>query len=364
MNTLYRDTYAKVNLSNLNKNIETIYKKEQKPLIAIIKANAYGMGYKQVANAIKDNPHIQLFAVATLKEAVDLRELGVKQDILILGAIPLEDLEIAIKENISLPLFSFDFLKEILENHHFDQPVKVHIAIDSGMNRIGFKSREEYEQAMRMIDPDKIAVEGIFTHFATADEPDVEAQNKKYEKQLALFKSVVGNNKFKYIHCDNSAAMMFHHSNFGNLGRIGIALYGIDPRGVDNDELKPVMSLMTKVAMIKRDAKGEFVGYGATYTTQEDGEYIATLPIGYADGFIRANQGRHVYINGRLYPIVGRVCMDQCMVRVDENVHVHDDVEIFGEHISINDMAKDLHTIPYEVLCLISPRVERIYEED
>jgi alanine racemase len=364
MKTLYRDTYAKVNLPNLNKNVETIYEKEQKPLIAIIKANAYGMGYKHVANAIKDNPHIKLFAVATLKEAVDLRELGVKQDILILGAIPLEDLEIAIKEDISLPLFSFDFLKEILANHHFDRPVKVHIAIDSGMNRIGFKSREEYEQAMRMIDPDKIAVEGIFTHFATADEPDNEAQNVNYEKQLALFKSIVGNNKFKYIHCDNSAAMMFHHSNFGNLGRIGIALYGIDPRGVDNDELKPVMSLMTKVAMLKRVPKGEKIGYGATYTTAEDGEYIATLPIGYADGFIRANQGRHVYINGRLYPIVGRVCMDQCMVKVDENVHVHDDVEIFGDHLSINDMAKDLNTIPYEVLCLISPRVERVYEED
>lgn len=362
MTTRYRDTFATVKLSNLEKNIATIYEKEQKPLIAIIKANAYGHGYKEVANEIKDNPHIALFGVATLKEAVDLRELGVRQDILVLGAIPLEDLSIAIEKDITLPLFSFDFLEKIQALHHGDQPVKVHIAIDSGMNRIGFKSREEYEQAMRAIDPNKIAVEGIFTHFATADEPDNEAQNQNYEKQLALFKSIVGNNKFKYIHCDNSAAMMFHKSNFGNLGRIGIALYGVDPRGCENDELKQVMSLYSRVAMIKRVPKGEKIGYGMTYTTNDD-ELIATIPIGYADGFIRANQGRDVYINGHYYPIVGRVCMDQCMVKVDENVHVHDQVEIFGEHISLSKMAAELHTIPYEITCLISPRVERVYEK-
>lgn len=362
MTTRYRDTFATIQLSNLEKNIETIYVKEQKPLIAIIKANAYGHGYKEVANAIKDNPHIALFGVATLKEAVDLRDLGVTQDILVLGAIPLEDLSIAIDKNITLPLFSFDFLEKIQALHHGEKPVKVHIAIDSGMNRIGFKSKEEYAQAMRSIDPNKIAVEGIFTHFATADEPDNEEQNKNYENQLALFKSIVGNNQFKYIHCDNSAAMMFHKSSFGNLGRIGIALYGVDPRGVENPELKQVMSLYSRVAMIKRVPKGEKIGYGMTYTTRDD-ELIATIPIGYADGFIRANQGRDVYINGRYYPIVGRVCMDQCMVKVDEHVHVHDLVEIFGEHISLAKMAKEISTIPYEITCLISPRVERIYEK-
>jgi alanine racemase len=114
--------------------------------------------------------------------------------------------------------------------------------------------------------------------------------------------------------------------------------------------------------MIKKVPKGEKIGYGMTYTAQED-ELIATLPIGYADGFIRANQGRKVFINGSYYPVVGRVCMDQCMVKVDENVHVHDEVEIFGEHISLAKMAKELDTIPYEITCLLSLRVEREYEE-
>ena len=357
--TRYRDTYAKVRLDYIKENVETLYKKTKKPMVAIIKANAYGHGYKEVASVLKDESIIQMFAVATLKEAVDLRDLGVKQDILVLGAIPLEDLDIAIKKNISLALFSFDYLNKINEMHHYDAPVKVHLSIDSGMNRIGFKTEKEFEKAMEMIDSSKIDVEGIFTHFATADDF---SQNDEYEKQLALFKSIVGNNRFKYIHCDNSAAMMFHHSDYGNLTRIGIAMYGVDPGGGDISELKQAMSLYTKVAMVKVVPKGEKIGYGMTYTADED-QYIATLPIGYADGFTRANQGREVYINGHYYPVVGRVCMDQCMVKVDENVKPGDDVEIFGEHISLAKMAKEINTNPYEIICLISPRVERIYEK-
>ena len=146
--TRYRDTYAKVRLDYIKENVETLYKKTKKPMVAIIKANAYGHGYKEVASVLKDESIIQMFAVATLKEAVDLRDLGVKQDILVLGAIPLEDLDIAIKKNISLALFSFDYLNKINEMHHYDAPVKVHLSIDSGMNRIGFKTEKEFEKAM------------------------------------------------------------------------------------------------------------------------------------------------------------------------------------------------------------------------
>ena len=137
--------------------------------------------------------------------------------------------------------------------------------------------------------------------------------------------------------------------------------------GEEETKFKQVMSLYTKVAMIKKIPAGDQVGYGLTYTAKED-EYIATLPIGYADGFIRKNQGRKVYINGKYYEIVGRVCMDQMMVRVDENVKIGDRVEIFGEHmpitVSLESMAKDLDTISYEVLCLISKRVPRVYVQD
>lgn len=357
--TRYRDTYAKINLGHIRDNVDAQYAKVHKPMIAIIKANAYGHGYKEVASLLKDHPHIAMFAVATLKEAVDLRHLGVTQDILILGAVPVVDLKIAVENDISLTLFSFEYLQDIYAHHVYEKPVKVHIGLDTGMNRIGLKSRAELDRMMRLIDPKIIDVQGVFTHFATADMPSLDHE---YEKQLALFKTMIAGYDFKYVHCDNSAAMMYHDSQCGNLCRIGISMYGLDPSGAENPELKQAMSLYTKVVMVKVTPKGEKIGYGMTYTTQED-EYIATLPIGYADGFIRANQGREVYINGKFYPIVGRVCMDQMMVRVDETVKAHDVVEIFGEHISLSRMARELNTISYEIVCLISPRVERVYED-
>ena len=357
--THYRDTYACIRLDYIQDNVETLYQKVHKPFMAIIKANAYGHGYQQVANVLKDNPHISMFGVATLKEAIDLRNIGIQQDILVLGAIPIEDLDLVIRYDITLSLFSKDYMDEIQKLYHHHQPVKVHIKIDTGMNRIGIKSKKEFEDILSHCQNSIFQVDGVFTHFATADDP---LQKEAYHRQIEMFYDVIGNHTFRYIHCQNSAAMMYHHDERSNLGRIGIAMYGIDPSGEECEELKQVMSLYTRVAMIKKVKKGERIGYGLTYTALED-EYIATLPIGYADGLIRANQGRQVYIAGRYYPIVGRICMDQMMVKIDENVHLHDRVEIFGEHISLARMAKELSTIPYEIVCLVSERVERIYQK-
>ena len=359
MVTKYRDTYAIIRLDNLVKNVETLYQKVQKPMMAIIKANAYGHGYKQVAEALKDNPHIAMYGVATLKEAIDLRKIGIDKDILVLGAIHEEDEHLAVEYDISLTMFSFEYLQALQKQHSGNKPVKIHIKLDTGMNRLGFKTLADYQSLMRNIDSQVFDVEGIFTHFATADDP---SQDDEYQKQVDMFHNIVKNHKFKYIHCQNSAAMLYHPEYQSNLSRIGIAMYGVDPTGEENDELKQVMSLYSQVAMVKIVPKGEKIGYGMTYQTKDD-EYIATIPIGYADGLIRANQGRNVYINGKYYPIVGRVCMDQIMVKIDENVKVHDKVEIFGEHISLSSMAKDLQTIPYEITCLISERVERIYKK-
>lgn len=357
--THYRDTYACIRLNYLQDNVETLYQKVRKPLMAIIKANAYGHGYRQVANVLKDNPHISMFGVATLKEAIDLRNIGIQQDILVLGAIPIEDLDLVIRYDITLSLFSKDYMNEIKKLYHHQKPVKVHIKVDTGMNRIGIKSKEDFEDILANCQDSIFQVDGVFTHFATADDP---SQEEAYKNQIALFYEIVGQHSFKYIHCQNSAAMMYHHDDRSNLARIGIAMYGVDPSGEECPNLKQVMSLYTRVSMIKKVKKGERIGYGLTYTALED-EYIATLPIGYADGLIRANQGRQVYIQGHYYPIVGRICMDQMMVKIDENVHLHDRVEIFGEHISLARMAKELSTIPYEIVCLVSERVERIYKK-
>ncbi len=356
--TQYRDTYALIHLDYLEDNVNTLYHKVQKPMMAIIKANAYGHGYQQVASVLKDNPVIAMFGVATLKEAIDLRKAGIDKDILVLGAIPLEDLDMVIDYDITLTLYSHEYMQEIIYLYHHYKPVKVHIKIDTGMNRLGFKTKQEFEHVLSSCPPHIFQIDGVFTHFATADD---EMQNEAYEQQLRLFDEMIGQHHFQYIHCQNSAAMMYHEHTSSNMTRIGIAMYGVDPAGEECDSLKQVMSLYTKVAMIKHIKKGEYVGYGYTYQALED-EFIATLPIGYADGFIRANQGRNVYINGKEYPIVGRVCMDQMMIKVDERVKVHDQVEIFGEHISLSRMAKELKTIPYEITCLVSERVERIYQ--
>lgn len=354
--SLKRDTYAKINLKYLKENIETIYNKFKRPLMAVIKADAYGHGYQEVASYIKDIDYIEMFAVATLQEAIELRELGITKGILILGAVPTskEEIDLAIKYDISLTMISLEYM-HYLTTLIDSKPLKVHIKLDTGMHRIGLTSKEELEELLRTIDRSKFDLEGIFTHFATAD-----CDDEAYEKQRNLFYELVGDYDFKYIHCCNSAAMAYHHDDRSNLGRIGIVMYGIDPAGEENNEYKQVMSLYSKVALVKKIKAGDRVGYGLTYTAKED-EFLATIPIGYADGLIRKNQGRKVYINGKYFEIVGRVCMDQMMVRVDETVRDGDQVEIFGEHISLASMAKDLDTIPYEIICLISKRVERLY---
>ena len=356
--TLYRDSVAVVNLSNLMDNITLVYKKSNKPMMAVIKADAYGCGYQQVALSLKEHPYISMFAVATLKEAIELRTLGIEKDILILGAIPRnkEDIELAIQYDITLTVFSLEYIA-LLTSFIGDIPLKVHIKLDTGMNRIGFKTKEEVEEALLLMSNKQFTIDGIFTHFATAD-----GCKDDYHQQLDTFYTMIEGLHYKYIHCCNSAALMYHHENKTNLGRIGIAMYGVDPAGNESKELKQVMSLYTKVAMVKKINKEERIGYGLTYRASQE-EYIATLPIGYADGIIRKNQGRNVYINGKYYPIVGRVCMDQMMVKVDDTVKVDAAVEIFGKHISLASMAKELETIPYEIMCLITKRVERIYEK-
>lgn len=354
--SLRRDTYAKIDLKKLKENIEITYKRFKRPLMAVIKADAYGHGYKEVASYIKDLEYVEMFAVATLQEAIELRELGIKKGILILGAVPTtqEEIELAINYDISLSMISLDYMHH-LQTLITDKPLKVHIKLDTGMHRIGLTCKEELNELLETINRDKFVLEGIFTHYATAD-GDIVA----FEKQKELFYELVDSHKFKYIHCCNSAAMAYHQDELSNLGRIGIVMYGIDPAGNETNVYKQVMSLYTRVSMVKKISAGSRVGYGLTYEAKQD-EYIATLPIGYADGIIRRNQGRNVYINGKYFEIVGRVCMDQMMVRVDETVKVGDEVEIFGEHISLASMAKDLDTIPYEIICLISKRVERVY---
>lgn len=351
----FRDTVAFVNLDRLVHNVEVIYKKSKKPLMAIIKADAYGHGANEVAKVLEARPEIQMYGLATVKEAIDLRNSGIKKEMLVIGPTRVEDAKIAAQYNISLTAYSERYILDLIKEK-LSQPLKLHIKLDTGMNRIGLKSKESLENALKWLKQNpKLDVVGVFTHFGASEE-----ENDTYQKQIDTFKAWINGYDFKYIHADNTAGTMYHHDDFTNLDRLGIGMYGIDPKGIINPQLQPVMSLKTRVMLTKKVPAGQSVGYNFTYQTKQD-EYIATLPIGYGDGFIRKNQGRCVFINGNEYEIVGRVCMDQMMVRVDENIHVGDEVEIFGDHLSIVKMAKELETIPYEILCLLNKRIERKY---
>lgn len=352
----YRKTYANVNLNHLRYNINKIYSKSKKPFMAIIKANAYGHGDVEVAKLLDQINEVSMFGVATLKEAIDLRNEAIKKPILVIGATSIEDVEFASRYNVAITAYSLEFIKQLVDIK-LQGNLTVHIKLDTGMNRLGLKSKEELDEGYTLLSQyQNIKIEGVFTHFGGADEPE----DITYQLQIKRFEELIKGYCFKYIHADNSAATLYYHDDFTNLDRLGIAMYGVDPKNENNKELKQVMSLYTTVMMVKKINKGEKVGYNFTYEAQED-EYIATLPIGYADGLIRKNQGRHVVINNKEYEIIGRVCMDQMMIKVDESVKVGDQVEIFGEHISLSRMANELDTIPYEVICLLSLRIERRY---
>ncbi len=348
---MYRRTWCEVNLDEIEENVRKIKGICGKKLIAVLKADAYGCGDIQTAQAVLD-AGADMIAVSSLDEAMMLRNEGCDAEILILGATDPDDCATMIENNITAAAYSMDWIEKVSRN--FCRGLKVHLKVDTGMNRIGFKDKDELKKALEALLNAECDVEGIFTHFCCTD-----TDPSMTDRQFARFKEAVEylNYPFAWIHCDNSDATIMFKDDLSNACRLGVSMYGVSPY---DKTLAHPLSLYTETAMVKHVPAGETIGYGATYTTKGD-EIIATIPIGYADGFIRANQGRKVYVDGELCEVVGRVCMDQTMIRLDHEVPVGTKVEIFGQHISIESMAEELHTIPYEIMCLISGRVTRVY---
>lgn len=363
----YRPTFIKVNLQAIQNNIKRL--KETLPahtgIIAVVKANGYGHGDVAVAHAAL-KAGAKLLAVATPEEALHLREAGIQADILLLGTTPLSFLEEASKQNITLTAYSYEWL---IATRDIQGPLKLHIKIDSGMGRIGFTDEEELKMALAFIrQSDGLQISGVFTHFATADEEDqtlFQQQVSKFEKLLNVFEQ-----RPAIVHTSNSAAALIYPDQHWNAVRFGISMYGIAPSSWVNGELpfplEKALSLHTEVAHVKKVLKGSTIGYGATYVAPTD-EWIATIPIGYADGLLRKLHNQSVLINGKKMPIVGRICMDQTMIRLDEKVEIGEKVVLIGkqetEEILIEEWAEALQTIPYEVCCTFSNRVPRIYSK-
>ncbi|MEA1855014.1 alanine racemase [Cytobacillus sp. FSL W7-1323] len=364
----FRDTWAEINLDYITYNVESMIKHigEEAELFAVVKANAYGHGDIEVAKtALKAGA--TYLAVATLDEAFALRNKGIDAPILVLGLTRPEDAGLAEQAAITLTVCQAEWLKKAAP--FISKEVKVHVKMDSGMGRLGIKSKEEWGIFQYQLQQGKFHVEGVFTHFATADE----LETSYFNEQLSTFNEMISwmDEQPRYIHASNSAAGMRHPEAKFNAVRFGISMYGMSPSSeIKNHlpfKLKEAFSLHTKIVHVKKLQPGEKVSYGATYEAEKE-ESIGTLPIGYADGWIRRLATQEVLVNGRRVSIVGRICMDQCMIRISEEEQIGDVVTLIGtqnnQTISVDDIANTLETINYEVTCQIGMRIPRIYMQD
>lgn len=367
----HRHTQVTVDLQAIKNNIQQEMQRKDTltELWAVVKANGYGHGIIQVAQAAKQAGATG-FCVAILDEALALRAAGLTEPILVLGITEPEYAALIAEKRISVAVGSQEWLDQasaVLAANNVKIPLRVHLALDTGMGRIGFQQPADLAATVAQLRQANTPFdfEGIFTHFATADQSD----DTYFMHQLAVWKKLIAaiGELPRYVHVSNSATSLWHQACNGNVVRFGVALYGLNPSGTALSapyKLQPALSLTAQLPFVKRLAKGQSVSYGATYTAKQD-EWIGTVPIGYADGYERRLQGFHVLVNGQFCEIVGRVCMDQLMIRLPHEVPVGTKVTLVGTDgdrtISLQDVADYCDTIHYEIACGLAPRVPRVY---
>lgn len=334
-------------------------------VMAIVKADAYGHGAKEVALAL-EKAGCRYFGVACLDEAMELRSFGIKSHILIFGRTDLSDIEMVSKNHLIQSIHSVEYAMQI-DELGFD--IDAHIKIDTGMSRYGIYTHEEsniestlakFRQIAKL---DHINIEGIYTHFADAANEDDAFTKKQFE----LFHSIVSTLKKDHVchgicHCANTAATIKFPQMHLSMVRIGIGLYGY-PQVKTDLGLKPVMSVYGEVSDIHTLKTGDTISYGRTFLVSSPMK-VATISIGYADGYLRGSSNQdYFYFHGKKLPQIGTICMDACMVDVTNvDIKIGDFVEIFGTHKSASIIARQRSTIDYEVLCAIGKRVHRIYK--
>ena len=358
---------AEIDLGVLKRNYARICEyADGAQVIAVVKADAYAHGAVRCAQALCQ-AGCRFFAVSCVNEAMEIRRHVGKSDILILGVVPEAAVPLLCENGLIVALASSEEASRLAAAVPAGRKLRVHVKLDTGMNRIGFPADGEGAREIeRALSCGKFEPEGLFTHFACADEPDDRMTRRQFERFLAVEAELAARGiTFKVRHVCNSAATMLDPDMHLDAVRAGIILYGLDPSPhARATGLEPVMTLKTRITHIHTVRAGETVGYGATFTAPRD-MTVATLPIGYYDGFIRAyaNGGGAPY-KGRFCPIVGRICMDQCMIDVTgTDARVGDVIELFGKGNSVEKLSDAAGTISYESLCLISKRVERVYVE-
>ena len=371
----YLRCYAEISLEAIGHNIREVKKRlpEGVKLLGVVKANAYGHGAVPVASYLENQ--VDYFATATIEEAVELRENGISAPILILGYVSPSQYSDLVEYDITQTIDSYaQALALEKEAARQNRKAKAHLAVDTGMTRIGFQVTEhDADVAAKIADLPHIELEGMFTHFSCADQEDktyCSMQMEKYDKMTALLAERGVTIPLRHI-CNSAGIMEFDDHRF-EMVRSGIITYGIYPSEEVKKErldLIPALSWKSHVIHVKEVGPGIGVSYGATYVTEKPMTRIATVSAGYADGYPRAlsNQGC-VLIHGKKAPIIGRICMDQMMVDVTDipDVQVEDVVTLVGtdgdETITIEEIANPAARFDYEMLCDISSRVTRVYK--
>lgn len=382
MNMVKR-TWALISLNAIEHNYNVIRDKvaDDTKVCCVIKADGYGHGAVELSQ-IYEKLGADFFAVSNIDEGIEIRKSGSKLPIVILGYTPVSEAKNLAAYNISQAVFSLEYAKELSEKCVEEDCIcKMHIKVDSGMSRIGFMCqefpRDEYsiEEICEACCLPNLEVEGLFTHFCVSDE-DAEGReftNKQYENFIHVRDSLKKRGvDISVVHCSNSGAIEDYPETCCDMVRAGIILYGLAPSSklADRLDLVPAMTLKTVVAFVKEVQKGATISYGRTFTADRKMK-IATVPIGYADGFIRQNaKDGYMMVNGKKAKIVGRICMDQTMLDVTdiEDVKTGDEVVVFGTgengEPTADSLAENTGTINYETVCLVGKRVPRIYIKD
>lgn len=390
---MFRKTYVEVNIDNLKNNVKNIVNNYNKYnyFIGVVKGNCYGHGVTYVINELIESG-INYLAVSSLEEALEARNVNKKIPILCLEPIAIEYLDICIKNKITITVHDYNYAKKLIEKN-INKKIKIHLKIDSGMNRLGFKDKNELNEIYEKLKENKnIELEGIYTHFATLGIND-----KEWDNQLNKFKYLtedINLSEIPIVHLAKSAAFIDHPKiDFCNGIRLGIAMYGYDPNpkyntnGIKNKlrqikrnilrkknkvsetttkipfELKPAFKMYTELIQIKKVKKGEFVGYGAMYRADED-ITIGIMPVGYDDGIFRKSTGRYVSIKNKRYKIIGDVGMGMTAVKIDDSIEITDRVTLIGDNIPIKEVATHNGTSIYETMCNIGKTIPRVYVKD
>ena len=368
-----RPTWIEVDLSAIGHNVDALRSK-LKPgtqLLVPLKANAYGHGALAVGTYL-EKKGVDFFGVASVDEAILLRQGGIGTPILILNTILEEEIEAVFDHQLTQTVCTEELAIQLNERASLSgKKVPVHLKVDTGMGRLGVWHEEALELIRFVKQLPHLDVQGLFTHLAYADGTEPQAT----QDQIGSFRSLVRRLEKEsllppLLHMANSAGVLAHAASHFNLVRPGLAVYGISPFTEKNRisvSLRPALSLKSRICFLKKVAKGRRISYGGTYCAKQE-TVIATLPIGYADGYNRllSNKGE-VLVRGVRAPIAGRVCMDQLMVDVGHipGVQIADDVTLIGrqgkEEITASDISAHCKTIPYEVLCWLSSRVPRVY---